>query len=73
VTVAFSALRQRYIIDAHDLAGIGHELARLLGRDTSDIARDATRALAFAETRHRDNLVDRAAHRRSILLPKSMR
>jgi hypothetical protein len=42
-------------------------------RPTSDIARDAQRALEYAQTHYVDHQADRAAHRRSILLPKSMR
>ena len=73
VTVAFSAMRKGYAIDAADLEAIGRELAQQMSRPTSDIRHDARSAIAYAEANYIDARVNRAAHRRSTLLPKSMR
>ena len=59
-SVACSAQRKGYALDAYDLRQIGAEMAMRMGRrDNSDLARDVRNALAFADRQ----VIDRQANR----------
>lgn len=73
VAVAFSALRLRYDISVADLEAIGRELAFQLGRNTSDIARDARRAHDYAASHHVDHRAERRARLHAFCCPRSLR
>lgn len=70
VAVAFCALRKGIQIDAYDLEIVGLELAQLLGRDRSDIRRDAKSAYQFAVVSYAEDRAMRFERIQSAIRPK---
>ena len=73
VAVAFSALRGGYDVSPADLEAIGHELAAMLGRATSDIRHDAKSAWKYAEQHFVKDQVSTFDRLQSVVRPKGLR